>query len=427
MLDDDGNAWCSHQHGLSSINANSYAIINYDKSDGIQDWDFNNRAFYKATDGTLYFGGINGVNYFKPPLQKSNFYHPEIYIDEILINNKTYFPDTAANQLQKIITNYANNNIAIKVVIKDIENATYQKIIYRIKEQGLNWSYVTNNTVINFTSLQPGSYTLQIGVYDKFSNKEIIQKIIAIEIESPFYKKTWFWLLIGMFSSGLFFWIINRSKLLKQKNIFQQQQALTLQRQKITADLHDDIGASLSSLQVNSAVANRLIDSDTDKTKAVLEKIEMQAQHIADNIGDIVWSMKPGKDEFMTLSTRIKNFAAEIIGSTHIKYHISIAAEIDEVVKDITARKNIILITKEAINNAIKYSQAAEIQIIITNQNNQIFLSITDNGKGFNTDSIKGNGLNNMKRRAEELKGVFSVQSSSITGTSILVSFPCIP
>jgi len=102
VLDDFGKVWCSHQHGLSSIDIKSYQIINFDKEDGIQHWDFNNRGFYKTSDGTLFFGGVNGFNFFKPPLKFSDSYKPEIYFDEIKINNVRFASEKGINQVQKI-------------------------------------------------------------------------------------------------------------------------------------------------------------------------------------------------------------------------------------------------------------------------------------------------------------------------------------
>lgn len=427
LLDDAGNAWCSHQKGLSSINAENYAIINYDKSDGIQDWDFNNRSFFKAADGTLYFGGINGANYFKPPLQSNAYYKSEVYIDEILVNNNSFLPDTNASQIKRISLDYKENNISLKAFIKNLENASYQEIIFRIKEQGNKWNYLGNKGNINFTSLAPGNYTLELGIFDKFSNQNIVQKTISIHISKPFYFTALFWFFLTGLAVVLFLFRRSIRKLNRQRIIFQQQLALQQQRNKITADLHDDIGASLSSLQVNSAVANQLLGKDMAKTREVLNKIETQAQNIADKIGDIIWSMKPGKDEFMTLSTRIRNFANDIMGATNINYQIQIDTAVDSKVKDITARKNLVLIAKEAVNNAVKYSHAKNLTITLQLNADKIVLTVTDDGIGFNNTVANGNGLANMRKRVEELNGVFSVVSSSEKGTAISAIVPLVP
>jgi signal transduction histidine kinase len=424
LLDDEGNAWCSHQRGLSSINIKTFQIVNYNKSDGIQDWDFNNRAFYKSTNGTLYFGGINGFNYFKPPLKPFVFYKPQIYVDEILVNDQSYFIDTNANLIQQLNLSYKQNNISIKALVNDLGNENKSQLIYRIKEKDSKWNYLSPPNLITFNSLAPGNYTVQMGIYDKFTGKETVQKTILIKLSAPFYFEVWFWVLSAILITAFFFWLYNRRKLAQQKTAFQQQIALEQQRNKITADLHDDIGASLSSLQLNSAVANQLVNKDAKLAKQVLDKIETQAKNIADKIGDIIWSMKPGKDEFMTISSRIKNFANDILGATNINYTMQIDKKADTEIKDIGCRKNIVLITKEALNNAVKYSGAANITIKLKIENHKILLSITDDGVGFIVNGTTGNGIANMKKRTEELNGIFSLTTEEKKGTAINCKIP---
>lgn len=425
LLDDDGNAWCSHQRGLSSIGTVDFKIVNYDKNDGIQDWDFNNRSFYKATDGSLYFGGVKGFNYFKPPLKPFIFYEPELYVDQILVNNKNYLADTNANLINELNLKFYNNNISIKAIVKDLGNAAIRQIIYRITEQDTLWKYLPNNSLLAFNSLAPGSYTLQLGTYDKFTGKDLIQKKIRILIATPFYLQAWFFITFGIIFGGIILALYSHQKLTKQRRVFQQQLALEIQRKNITADLHDDIGASLSSLQVNSAVANQLINKDVTQAKLILHKIETQSKDLADKMGDIIWSMKPGREESMPMSSRIKNFANDILSATNIDYTIQIDKEIDALIQDITSRKNIVFITKEAINNAVKYSGASHLFIQLTKSNNKVLLTITDNGIGFNNSLAAGNGINNMYKRAKEINGTLSIISES--GTSINVQIPIIP
>ena len=211
-----------------------------------------------------------------------------------------------------------------------------------------------------------------------------------------------------------------------KREIFQQK-VLNDQRTKITADLHDEIGSTLSSLQINSTVANKLLEKDIESAQKVLQKVESQANSLAEKIGDIIWSMKPGKDEFMTLSTRIKNFCNEVLGSTDINYVIKIDKDIDTLITDFAVRKNVLLITKEAVNNALKYSNAKKIKISIRHEKNQILLVISDNGIGFDTNNMSGNGIGNMKNRASELNAAFELISTLNLGTSIKLQFKPIP
>ncbi len=240
-------------------------------------------------------------------------------------------------------------------------------------------------------------------------------------------KKEWFWPLMTLISIFPFLFYYFRLKLNKQKYEFQQQLALEQQRSKITADLHDEIGSSLSSLQINSAVASFLIEKNPVEAQKILEKIESQSEHLSDKIGDIIWSMKPGKEEFLTLTSRIKNFTNEIVGSTNINYKIKIDKQIDKVITDISARKNIVLFVKEATNNAVKYSKAKQFTILIQVIENQIDIEISDDGVGFDTSITKGNGLGNMQKRIEELNGKFSITSELNLGTKIKATIPVVP
>ncbi len=239
-------------------------------------------------------------------------------------------------------------------------------------------------------------------------------------------KREWFWPLMTLISIFPFLFYYFRLKLNKQKYEFQQQLALEQQRSKITADLHDEIGSSLSSLQINSAVASFLIEKNPVEAQKILEKIESQSEHLSDKIGDIIWSMKPGKEEFLTLTSRIKNFVNEIVGSTDINYKIKIDKKIDKVITDISTRKNIVLFVKEATNNAVKYSKAKQLAIVLQLIENQVTIEISDDGIGFEASITKGNGLGNMQKRIEELKGQFSITSELNLGTKVKATIPIV-
>lgn len=422
LLDNDGNAWCSHQRGLSSIDARTFQRTNYDKDDGIQDWDFNNRAFYKATDGTLYFGGVGGFNYFKPPLKSISYYDPEVYVDEILVNNKTFLPDTNANEIRELHLLHRDNNIVVKAIVKDLDNT--HELIYKLRESDAQWKHLPRNSVLTFNSLAPGNYMLELGVFDKYRHQNLHQRTIHIFIGAPFYLRPWFWVVVAILVTAIIAWRFHHIRLLRQKTDFRQQLALEKQRSKITADLHDDIGASLSSLQVNSIVAHELLHHQPDRAQKVLEKIADQSKTLSESIGDIIWSMKPGKNEFMTMSSRIRNFANDIMGDTDIQYHIDIDEEANTRITDITIRKNIVFITKEAINNAVKYSKATRLQVILQMKTKSALLSICDNGIGFEPEQQQGNGMANMKRRTQEIGGKWLLETAPMMGTKIVIEIP---
>ena len=373
------------------LTSNVINYLNYEKD-----------TIYAATDE-----GVSKIPY--PYIRKLADIKPAVIA--IKINEKTV--PLMANYLLKS----NQNNISLELAGVDLTGhfKNFQYAINKNKFSDLEGNFLN-------LQLNSGVNTIKIRAVDV--NNKIDDKAIQLtfEIKTPFYKSIWFWMIVSTFISALIFYGINRRKLLEQKRVYQHEIELQNQRQKITADLHDDLGASLSSLQINSAVAQKLLDKNPAETKKILQKIEGQAKTISENIGDIIWSLKPSKDEFMSLSTRIKKTTSEILGSADIHYEILIDGSIDTEITDFSVRKNIILICKEALNNILKHSKAREVCVLLQKSEEYYLLEIEDDGIGFSEEQKKGNGLTNMKRRVLELGG--KIEITSTEGTSLKVKLP---
>jgi signal transduction histidine kinase len=194
-------------------------------------------------------------------------------------------------------------------------------------------------------------------------------------------------------------------------------------RQKISQDLHDDIGASLSSLQIYGTIAQQVIHSNPAKTVEMLNKINVQSRQIMDDMSDIVWSMKSNSSSTTSLETKIKNFAANLLNDKNIQFTCIIQPDAETALENFQARKNILLIIKEILNNTAKYSEATMVSLHIYTEDKNWILQITDNGKGFNTNEpLNGNGVANIKSRCAALNGNCLLKTES--GTHYLMVFP---
>ena len=204
-----------------------------------------------------------------------------------------------------------------------------------------------------------------------------------------------------------------------------QKLAAATLRQKISQDLHDDIGASLSSLQIYGSIAEDTLASNPKKAKEMVQKISIQSKLLMENMNDIVWSMKTSADSSTTLDAKIKNFGAELLSDKNIFFTYIISSDVEKLLHNINARKNILLLIKEAINNIAKYSYATTASLLIALKNDVLELSISDNGVGFNVaNASTGNGLKNMRYRVADLKGEINFQSKINEGTTIKVTIP---
>lgn len=204
-----------------------------------------------------------------------------------------------------------------------------------------------------------------------------------------------------------------------------QKQAVFRIRQKISQDLHDDIGASLSSIQIYSTVAEQTFEKDPVKSMEMLRKINGQSKEIMEDMSDIIWSMKTTASDENGIEVKIKNFSANLMSDSPMLFTCQVAPGIDAFLRSATARRNILLIAKEAIHNLVKYSQATEANLQLHTEGQQLILKVSDNGKGFDSATAKkGNGLINMQHRTSELGGQMELSSAADKGTQLSFRFP---
>ncbi len=190
-------------------------------------------------------------------------------------------------------------------------------------------------------------------------------------------------------------------------------------RNNIARDLHDDMGSTLSSINIISKVA---MENPDEKVKLGehLKKIHENSGFILENMSDIVWTINPVNDTLEKVLFKMKEFAADILEPLNIQYSFSEAGQFHNTRLGLQTRKDLYLIFKEAINNAAKYSRCTRIDISVNGNDRVIDMQIMDNGDGFDRRLVKnGNGLKNMEERARQLKGQLSIVSERGKGTTI--------
>ncbi len=231
-----------------------------------------------------------------------------------------------------------------------------------------------------------------------------------------------FWLaggvLVLLLASAITAWLLNRARLQRL------QETLAL-RNHIAADFHDELGATLSSIAIYSEIATHENGSNSQKIQPILKMIAESSRSTVTAMNDMVWSIKPDNDTMTTVVQRMKDFAIPLLENQSITFEFITNPSIESLIPDMTQRKNIYLIFKEALNNTAKYAEATHVSVHISYLNKQLQMLIRDNGKGFDTETVKrGNGLKNMQKRAQEIKGHLSIVSAPLAGTEIKLMCP---
>lgn len=204
------------------------------------------------------------------------------------------------------------------------------------------------------------------------------------------------------------------------------QNKLQNQRLEISRDLHDNIGAQLTFIISSVDNIKYAFDLKNNKLDNKLGNISSFAKDTIVELRDTIWAMNNNEIAFEDLRTRILNFiekAKEVRENIDFKFHI--AEELHKVKLTSIVGMNIYRTIQEAVNNALKYANASEITIEITNFGNDIAILIRDNGNGFDTENMeRGNGLANMEKRISDIGGRIHFESELGKGTAINIALP---
>ena len=192
-------------------------------------------------------------------------------------------------------------------------------------------------------------------------------------------------------------------------------------RSKISRDLHDEMGSTLTSINILSKVAMAR-DEERSEVLEFLRKIKDHSGNMMESMSDIIWAINPANDSLEKVLIKMKEFAAEMLEPAGINYYFDNRDFAKQALLNLEERKDLYLVFKEAINNIVKYSQASEVTILLRFDKKALSLTIIDNGIGFDTTAPgTGNGIGNMKSRAAAMGAAFHIESIPGTGTSIFL------
>lgn len=195
-------------------------------------------------------------------------------------------------------------------------------------------------------------------------------------------------------------------------------------RTKIARDLHDEMGSTLTSINIISKVAMEE-KQEPEKLKQYFQKIKDHSGRMMESMSDMVWAINPVNDSFDNVLLRMKEFTAEMLEPARIQFAFTEEGSLDMVPLNLEQRKDIYMIFKEAVNNIVKYSEATAVSIAFNNMKEQLHMTITDNGKGFDHATVTpGNGLRNMASRAEEMGATLHIEAIPGSGTAIALILP---
>lgn len=428
LEDRDHQLWISTNRGLSKINPNIEGayFANYSIGDGLQNAEFNPRAFYKSPGGTFYFGGIHGFNWFTSPLWKDTFsFKPRVDIDKIFVNGQ--MPGSESIYVSKLYLDlpYDNNDLTFKFATLDFSRPSMNKVQYRL--EGKDETYITQKEkTVHFVNLEPGNYKLHVMAGNAFGDWSA-ERTLDIRIQTSFWKYIGIDLLLLLICLLLAFGLYFRQQQ-QYKRLLEKQNAIEKDRIRIAKDMHDEIGSGLTRI----AHMTDLIDPAKIKDKKAsgyLEEIGRSSRKLVLNIGEIIWAMNPQQDTLDSLLAYLREQSYQFFEPFEsVNYQIYFPDQIPHLELSNQQRRNLFYTAKESLNNALKHADASQIELFFVLQGQTLCFEVRDNGKGLLLTEKKqqtgGFGLPNLRRRMQEIGGTIDWNSEPGKGTSVVFALP---
>lgn len=431
-----GTFWVTSEQGVFTLEKNNLndvaagkagkLVFNlFGKKDGMQSDEFNavaDNAGCISRSGKIYAPSNEGIVIIDPAVLQKPADLPCIYIDEVFVNNKEFENDS--------LKNLPPGSETIQINYGGISFLEGQFLKYKYFLEGIDkeWSMVGTRRQAYFTHLPHGKYTFKVVALTPDGRESKNAAEITFIIHPYFWQTLWFQLLssLAMLLLVTFYLLSYFKRKYKRKvAIIEAEAALERERMRISKDMHDELGASLTKISLMSDLAKRDV-TDPLQLKNDLDAISETSRTVASTMDEIVWAVNPKNDTLEKTIFYFVQYIEEFLSSTPIEFVIAIPDVIPEYLLHAELRHNLYLVIKEAVNNIVKHSAADTVTLRAAINNSEFNLSLEDNGKGIEFSSVDqfSNGLKNMTKRIEDINGKLEIVNSTPTGTKITITVP---
>ena len=453
--DDAGRLWLGSNRGIASVSkvelqelaagktTTLYPRI-FGRAEGMLSEECTGGFFpagLKTKNGLLWFSTVKGLVVIDPYLKNAARRGPTVILEEVTLDGApiTAFPGAdSKTENQKSNAGLPTLRIPpgqhrIELRYAGLNFTAPERVRFRYRLEGLDsdWVDAGGSRNVSYPFVPPGKHQFQVIACDGDGVWSESGAGVELTVLRYFWQTWWF---IGLATFGFFVFVggtirfLERRKAQGQLKQLERARELERERARIAQDLHDDLGASLSRISLLSDMARVGQDSHS-QTGVHVDKISHLAGQTLRALDEIVWAVRPGSDSLQSLVEYIAHFAGELFKGSGVRCRLDLPDTLPARSLPPEMRHNIFLIAKEALTNTMKHASASEVTVQVKTDANSLEILIGDDGNGFdpsNSQSIReGNGLGNMRLRAEAVGGNLEMKSAPGKGTTVrlLVNF----
>jgi signal transduction histidine kinase len=374
-------------------------IIDMDEKDGF---------IYLVTNDGVFTSRVHSFR--KPPVMT-------VSIDRVVINGI----DTVGNRR----FTHSQNSLQFHVSTPFFSQYSRLDYRYRIKTRyDSTWQTAApGQQVFSFVSMDPGHYVFEVMAINESGKALSPATQYDFLILPPWYQTIWFRLALVVVLSALVFAgfaFYFKRRLQHQQSSYEKLIAVQQERQRISAEMHDDIGASLSGIRLLTEMTRHKVHDG--ELYGEVDKIHHSITEIAAKMKEVIWSLNSENDQLEHLVYYMRQQAFQLFENSSIHLQVQVPQQIAPVEVNGERRRHIYLAVKEALHNCIKHSSATSCSMNIIIREADMHILVKDDGVGIGSSHSLGNGLLNMKKRMEAVKGYFHLENGK--GTAIKFVIP---
>jgi two-component sensor histidine kinase len=393
--------WISTDKGLARLSRKNDRITAFTVRNGITDNEFNTASFFRGSNGRLFFGSINGITSFDP----AQIRRREDSSDIVLTGYSRYDGESRSvtetvyglKNMEPVRLGYLDHSATFSFTLDNFEDPAQNRFAYLLEGLTPDWNVLGHQRVLRLGSLPAGSYLLRIKGYTPRGSATMNELRIPIVVGEAFYKTWWFTACVFL-TVAILIYAVFRNRII-------QLEKLQLMRTRIASDLHDEVGSLLTRISIHT----ELIKHTRDNTSARLEEIAETSRLATATMSDVLWSVDSRNDRSGNLVDRMREHADQMLQPANkaviFEHNLDTSRAVGLIV-----RQQLFLIFKEAINNIVKHSTADTVYIGLHNEHRKFLMRISDNGSPRAAPGRTGQGMKNMKMRAEKLGAVLTVE-----------------
>lgn len=409
--------WMSTNGGLYRFSQLSHKFENFDVRDGLQSNEFNEGGYFKAKNGEMFFGGINGFTRFFPYQIRSDSVLPRVWITHFSDKNGQRH-ELLYEKEKRIEINYDDNSFIISfigILFSHPEDVHYS---YILAEKGQNQQTIKPISLgsahqVPFSNLPPGTYTFRVIGTNSDGLKNTVGDVVEIVINPPFWRTVWFYLFV-LLAIGSSLWLLHQYRVQQKVRRVMDMERV---RKNAAADFHDELGHKLTVISLFANVVKQSLGEES-KLAPHLTKVIDTSNSLYLSMKDLLWVLDPKKDSLHDMALMLKDFGDQLFDKSGVAFRTDgITDDMKGYNLPMDYKRHIALIFKEVMNNAMKHAkcQNTDLHFEWNEAERHIAILFHDDGKGFdpNNTGTSGNGLINLQDRANKVGGKIEFLSNN--------------